>query len=144
MLILRFIRNGASKIKHRNKLIPIHIDQEISMKQVPVVFLIGLALLLSPSTSHASETRVYVGVSVGTAIVVGTGIASFNIGYNQRVSKGRPESPSPETNPSTALAEINREGKNETPETYPDFRINAPSVPPPTLRFEFPLFILRW
>jgi hypothetical protein len=141
---LRFIRNGASEIKHRNKLIPIHIDQEISMKQVPVVFLIGLALLLSPSTLHAGETRVYVGVSVGTAIVVGTGIASFNIGYNQRVGKGRPESPSPETNPSPALAEINREGKNETPETYPDFRINAPSVPPPTLRFEFPLFILRW
>ena len=114
------------------------------MKQMPVLFLVGLALLLSPSTSQAGETRVYVGVSVGTAIVVGSGIASFNIGYNQRVGKRRQESPSPETNPSPALAEINREGKNETPETYPDFRINAPSVSPPTLRFEFPLFILRW
>lgn len=113
------------------------------MKQTALAFLIGWVLLFWPWTSYARESRVYIGFSVGTAIVVGSGIASFNIGYNQQV-KREPEPRSSETAPPPALAELSRKGETEAFKPFPDFRINSQSDPPQPLRFEFPFFILRW
>lgn len=109
------------------------------MKQITVVFLIGWALLLWPQASHAGETRVYIGFSIGTAIVVGSGIASFNVGYSERISERQPAS-----DPPPALAEIKREGKTEALKPFPDLRIDSQLDSPQPLRFEIPFFILRW
>lgn len=109
------------------------------MKQITVAFLIGEALLLWPQTSYAGETRVYIGFSIGTAIVVGSGIASFNIGYSERISERQPAS-----DPPSAFAEIKREGKNEALKPLFDRRIDSQIDSPPPLRFELPFFILRW
>lgn len=96
------------------------------------------AVLFGPSLSHAGS-RVYVGVGVGTAIVVGSGVASFNIGVNQRISEQKPEADLP-----PALAEITRDREPLTSKPFPDLRIDSPIEPPRLLRLELPLFILRW
>jgi hypothetical protein len=114
------------------------------MKQITLALLIGWGLLLWPQASHARETRVYVGFSIGTAIVVGSGIASFNIGYNQRIGKQEPESPPSKTDSPPALAELKREGEETVPKTFPDWTIHSQSDSPSPIRFELPLFILRW
>lgn len=112
------------------------------MKQMAIAFLIGWVLFW-PETSYARESRVYIGFSVGTAIVVGSGIASFNIGYNQQVKRDL-EPHSSETAPPPALAKLNRKGETATFKFLPDVRINSRSDPPQPLRFELPFFILRW
>ena len=114
------------------------------MKQIFFILLTATILLLRPLLSDAGETRVYVGFSVGTAIVVGSGIASFNIGVNQRVGEREPESGSTETDPPPALAEINRKAETVPPWSFLDSRIDSQPDPPQPLRFEFPFFILRW
>lgn len=128
MLILRSIRSAESK--------------RPAMKQIIFGFLI--TLLLWPSLSQAGQTRVYVGFSVGTAIVVGSGIASFNVGVNQRVSGREPQSDTTEPDPPPALVELNREEETVLPKTFPDFRINAQPDSPQPLLLELPLLILRW
>lgn len=107
------------------------------------VFMIGLALLLFPLNAHARAPRTYVGIGVGTAVAIGGGIVSFNVGYNQQVRKEKPESPSPETDPPPALARLKREGKEKTLPAFPDATIHSQSPPPP-FRIELPFFILRW
>ncbi len=114
------------------------------MKGTTVVFMIGLAILLWPWNAQASGSRVYVGVGVGTAIAIGSGIVSFNIGYNQQVSKEKPESPLSEMDRPPALAGLKRQGEETVPNVFPDLTLHAPSLPSPTLRFELPFFILRW
>lgn len=112
------------------------------MKQM--IFGLLITLLLWPSRSQAGETRVYVGFSVGTAIVVGSGIAFFSVGVNQRVSGREPQSDTTEPDPPPVLAEISRKKTSSLPKIFPDFRINAQPDPPQPLLLELPLLILQW
>lgn len=112
------------------------------MKQMIFIFLMS-ALLLWPSFSDAHRTQVYVGVGVGTAVAIGGGIASFNVGVSQRVER-EPESPSPATASPPLLAEINQKGATPVRKPLFELRIDSPLDSPQPLRFELPLFILRW
>jgi|GEM_PF-5330857 len=112
------------------------------MKQMIFIFLMS-ALLLWPSFSDARRTQVYVGIGVGTAVAIGGGIASFNVGVSQRVDR-EPESPSPATDSPPLLAEISHKEATAVRKPLFELRIDSPLDPPQPLRFELPLFILRW
>lgn len=114
------------------------------MRRMTALFIIGLALLLGPWNAHASNRRVYVGVGVGTAVAIGGGIVSFNVGYSQQVNKQKPESSLPGTDRPPALAELKRKREDAAPHSLTDFEVRSQSASPQPLRIELPFFILRW
>ncbi|MBI3803243.1 MAG: hypothetical protein HY282_05715 [Nitrospirae bacterium] len=131
----------------------VRIDREdkkrtgAQIKRTGITFSIAALVLFSSSAAQASA-RIYVGLSVGTAVVVGGGIASFNVGYSQRVDRN---DPAPGTNnvaaPDLPAAMRNLSGKVEVSPpvpTLPDLKREAQSAAPAPFRFELPFFLFHW
>lgn len=110
------------------------------VRTLMTLLIIGTLFLPSP-TAHAAETRVYLRIGLGGALILGGGILLWRLEYRTRLAEGSPHRPTP----STPEASVPRD-------PWKPVGMGAPPFPeegnPPSgseaLLFELPVVTVRW